>query len=193
MRRFNPRREGFGAPEARARHNSKWLEIGKDLPTCPILSTSFKLVGLFRNVCTGPPAIDSLCISQKNRNQHNKPETPKMTYYDIDSILAEEELMPCTALFDFSHLGHLEEDAADTTSSTTTDYLKEGTKLKMPLWALEKWSTLGYVNVQIPRHFNQKTREKLEADPLAVDLRYEIQQRTNLNKQYLCRHLQHWR
>ena len=99
--------------------------------------------------------------------------------------------MPCTALFDFSHLGHLEEDAVNggntTTSSSsstaaaamTTDYLKEGTKLKMPLWALDKWSTLGYVTVQIPRHFNQKAREKLEADPLAVDLRYETPKRKN--------------
>jgi hypothetical protein len=85
------------------------------------------------------------------------------TYYDIDSILAEEELMPCTALFDFSHLGHLEEDAVDATRGSgssmtpTTDYLKEGTKLKMPLWALEKWSTLGmlrcrYHDISIKRH-----------------------------------------
>lgn len=32
------------------------------------------------------------------------------SYYDIDAILAEEELVPCTTLFDFSHLAHLDPD-----------------------------------------------------------------------------------
>jgi GINS complex subunit 3 len=89
-----------------------------------------------------------------------------MSYYDIDSILAEEELVPCTTLFDFSHLGHLDE-------YSTTSYLKEKSKLQMPLWALEKWTSLSYVKLQLPKHFNVKTRERLEADPLALNLRYE--------------------
>lgn len=98
-----------------------------------------------------------------------------MTYFDIESILAEEELVPCTTLFDFSHLGHLEDSSSSSgtarASSTETQYLKEGTKLKMPLWAMEKWASLRYVKVHLPRHLNQKARERWEADPLAVDLR----------------------
>lgn len=104
-----------------------------------------------------------------------------MTYFDIDSILAEEELVPCTTLFDFSHLGHLDDSSSSsssmaigpttTTTTTTTQYLKEGTKLKMPLWAMDKWSSLRYVKVHVPRHMNQTARERWEADPLAVDLR----------------------
>ncbi|KAI2499965.1 hypothetical protein MHU86_14488 [Fragilaria crotonensis] len=98
-----------------------------------------------------------------------------MTYFDIESILAEEELIPCTTLFDFSHLGHLEDSSSSSgtarASSTETQYLKEGTKLKMPLWAMEKWASLRYVKVHLPRHLNQKARERWEADPLAVDLR----------------------
>jgi GINS complex subunit 3 len=87
------------------------------------------------------------------------------SYYDIDSILADDELLPCTTLFDFSHLGHLDD-------ASPLQYLKEETKLKMPLWAMEKWASLGYIKVSLPRHLNQKAREKMEADPLAFDLRY---------------------
>lgn len=87
-------------------------------------------------------------------------------YFDIDSILAEEELVPCTCKFDFSHLGHLNVD-----DHQEEKYLKEGTKLKMPLWALHKWSSLQYVNLSVPRSWNKKTRETLIADPSAVDLR----------------------
>jgi hypothetical protein len=104
-----------------------------------------------------------------------------MTYFDVESILAEEELVPCTTLFDFSHLGHLDDSSSSTSSfgSTRTarsspietHYLKEGTKLKMPIWAMEKWASLRYVKVHLPRHLNQKARERWEADPLAVDLR----------------------
>jgi hypothetical protein len=87
-------------------------------------------------------------------------------YYDLDSILAEDELLPCTALFNFSHLGHLDPD------NSNGGYLQEESKIQMPLWAMKKWSQLGYVKVQVPRHFNNKARERLEADPSAVDLRY---------------------
>lgn len=101
-------------------------------------------------------------------------------YYDLDAILAEEELLPCTALFDFSHLGHLddEDNVHSINDSNKSDspvgYLKEDSKIKMPLWAMKKWSQLGYVNVRVPRHFNTKARERLEADSSAVDLRYVV-------------------
>jgi len=91
------------------------------------------------------------------------------SYYDIDTILAEEELIPSTTLFDFSHLAPLDPDARHRES-----HLPEGTQIKMPLWALEKWSALGYVRMSLPRHFSRKARERLEADPGDADLRYVI-------------------
>ena len=87
------------------------------------------------------------------------------SYYDIDSILAEEELLPCTSLFDFSHLAHLDSDLRG------QSFLPEGSRLKMPVWALEKWATLGYVRLSMPRHFGRASRERLEADPAEADLR----------------------
>lgn len=94
--------------------------------------------------------------------------TTSSSYYDIDSILAEEELVPCTTLFDFSHLSHLDLDArhGDT-------HLAEGSQIKMPLWAVEKWASLGYVRLSLPRHYSRKARERLEADPGDADLRYD--------------------
>mmetsp|Transcript_989 Transcript_989/g.1627 ORF Transcript_989/g.1627 Transcript_989/m.1627 type:complete len:199 (-) Transcript_989:1255-1851(-) len=116
------------------------------------------------------------------------------SYYNIDTILAEEELVPCTNLFDFSHLAYLDPDYVHTGRVSNdkggenqdgnsrkrkvpgnglkrTSFLPEGSRIKMPLWAVDKWAMLGFVRVSMPRHFNRRMREKLEADPATVDLR----------------------
>lgn len=92
------------------------------------------------------------------------------SYYDIDAILAEEELIPCTTLFEFSHLAHLDPDAR----LGNKHYLPESSRIKMPLWAVEKWAMLGFVRLTLPRHFGRKARERLEADPGDADLRYVV-------------------
>jgi GINS complex subunit 3 len=89
------------------------------------------------------------------------------SYYDIEAILAEEELVPCTTLFEFSHLAHLDPDAR-----TQQAYLNESSRIKIPLWAVEKWAMLGFVRLSLPRHYGRKARERLEADPGDADLRY---------------------
>ena len=53
-------------------------------------------------------------------------------------------------------------------------FLPEGSRIKMPLWAIEKWCMLGYVRVGIPRHYGRKIRERLIADPVAINLRYVV-------------------
>lgn len=104
------------------------------------------------------------------------------SYYDIDSILAEEELVPCTTLFDFSHMAHLDPDAHHHVPSYSSSekrkkgnkrqhHLPEGSRIKMPLWAIDKWATLGFVRVGLPRHFGRRARERLEADPGSANLR----------------------
>ena len=87
------------------------------------------------------------------------------SYYDIDAILAEEELIPCINNFDFHHLPHLNPD-------NKKQYLPDESAIKMPLWAVKKWSSLGMVKISIPRIFGRKARERLEADPGDADLRY---------------------
>jgi GINS complex subunit 3 len=92
--------------------------------------------------------------------------SPNSSYYDIDAILAEEELIPCTTLFDFSHLAHLDRDTRG-----NKHFLPEGSQIKMPLWTVEKWAMLGFVRLSLPRHYSRKARERLEADPGDADLR----------------------
>jgi hypothetical protein len=108
-------------------------------------------------------------------------------YYDIDAILAEEELVPCTTHFDFSYLSHLDPDLVehdnnnDHVSTNNKNnkkqkqqqqhHLPENSKIKMPLWGVQKWATLGYVRIALPRHYARKARERLAADPTQVNLR----------------------
>lgn len=88
------------------------------------------------------------------------------SYYDIDAILAEEELVPCSTLFDFTYLSHLDPDLSE-----KEHFLPESSRIKMPLWSVEKWAMLGFVRLSLPRHYGRKARERLEADPSEADLR----------------------
>jgi hypothetical protein len=89
-------------------------------------------------------------------------------YYDIDDILAEEELVPCKTFFDFSYLSHLDPDTA---VNSKQHYLPENSKIKMPVWAVRKWADLGFCRVTLPKHYGLRARELLQADPTAVTLR----------------------
>jgi len=108
------------------------------------------------------------------------------SYYDIDAILAEEELVPCSTLFPFNSMAHLDpnhvnelssfhegvEDSARKRSvSSRTTTLPENSRIRMPLWSIEKWATLGFVRLSLPRHFGQKARDRIAADPASADLR----------------------
>jgi hypothetical protein len=102
-------------------------------------------------------------------------------YYDIDDILAQEELIPCTTLFDFSHLAQLDPDARH-----EKHYLPEGSRIKLPLWAMEKWAMLGFVRLSLPRHYGRKARERLEADPADADLRYVLERGMERVTSFYC-------
>ena len=109
------------------------------------------------------------------------------SYYDIDEILAEEELIPVTNLIDFQYLAYLDPNCSqrpiDKKSYTGTGdkarykhtseqcYLPEGTKFKMPLWSIVKWAELQFVQLSLPSHYSHKARKRLEAEPAEVDLR----------------------
>jgi len=88
------------------------------------------------------------------------------SYYVIDAILAEEELVPCTTQFGFQHLAHLDPDVHD-----NKDVLPAGSRIKLPIWALHKWANLDFVSLSLPRHFQRKARDRLEAAPSEVNLR----------------------
>lgn len=104
-----------------------------------------------------------------------------MSYYDVDAILAEEELIPVSSLFDFEYLAHLDPDynhtnnlSHDKSSPSATKknshILAAGTRLKMPLWSIKKWAGTGFVKMVLPRHFGRRMQERLRVDAISVDL-----------------------
>lgn len=99
-------------------------------------------------------------------------------YYDIDDILAEEELVPCTTLMDFTHLAHLDPDydrhdyQQQSDRSSKKHFLPENSRIKVAVWAVEKWATLGFVRLSLPRLYHRRALERLQAEPAEVDLRY---------------------
>jgi hypothetical protein len=118
-------------------------------------------------------------------------------YYDIDAILAEEELVPINNLLDFTHLAHLDPDYVHPNQNSSScgakvspssdnerqfrnqmqkekksqHCLLENTRFKMPLWSIQKWAELNFVRLSLPKHYNRRGRERLDADPVSVDLR----------------------
>jgi hypothetical protein len=51
-------------------------------------------------------------------------------------------------------------------------FLPENSRIKIPLWAVEKWAMLGFVRLQLPRHYGRRARERYDADPGDANLRY---------------------
>mmetsp|Transcript_9888 Transcript_9888/g.14885 ORF Transcript_9888/g.14885 Transcript_9888/m.14885 type:complete len:309 (-) Transcript_9888:187-1113(-) len=123
------------------------------------------------------------------------------SYWDIDDILAEEELTPVTNMLDFRHLAHLDPDyvhgvggpsvvenddkgfqqsqSQSQPSKGKERYIRTAInttlakekKFKMPLWSIKDWATTGFVTVHFPRHYRRNARERLGADPESADLR----------------------
>jgi len=109
------------------------------------------------------------------------------SYYDIDAILAEEDLIPCTTCFDFAFLAWLDPNSTHLTADSrkrnrdgepllNSSILPEGNKVHMPLWAIEKWSTLSFVRVSVPKHYTRKVRERFMADPVHAPIRMSNEQ-----------------
>ncbi|KAL7506832.1 hypothetical protein ACHAWX_000674 [Stephanocyclus meneghinianus] len=107
------------------------------------------------------------------------------SYYDIDTILAEEELIQIRPSFPFSHLSHLDPEHrcrkrrrvdkenvgnGNSVVGSTSHVLEEGAKIKMPMWAVDRWVVLGFVTVSLPGVYGRKMKERLQADPVSVDL-----------------------
>ena len=119
------------------------------------------------------------------------------SYYDIDAILAEEELIPLTNLFDFPYLAHLDPEYVvrehqDSqlyfqNSSVKSNFrgqrskhfndahsrLRANTSFYMPLWSVTNWTKAQErcINVKLPKHYRRKTRDRLNSDAVSVDLR----------------------
>jgi hypothetical protein len=107
------------------------------------------------------------------------------SYFDLDEFLAEEEAVHCQTKFDFSHLSSLDPDAMlNVTNSNDQNRLQhrvlpEGSKITMPLWAVQKWADLGFCRIALPAQYRRKARELIQADPASVSL--QEQKSNNIN------------
>ncbi|CAH2056785.1 unnamed protein product [Thlaspi arvense] len=84
-------------------------------------------------------------------------------YYNIDDILAEEELVP--AVFQVAANVRLFD------SSDDSNKVEPGSKVELPFWLACELHLRQAVSINLPTCFNQKTREELAADAAHVNLK----------------------
>ncbi|XP_061996436.1 DNA replication complex GINS protein psf3-like [Rosa rugosa] len=84
-------------------------------------------------------------------------------YYDIDDILAEEELV--SVVFQKGANGVGIDPSAEAYS------VEPGSRVKLPFWLAYELHARQVVTMKLPACFNQQTRLELGADGKAVDLR----------------------
>ncbi|KAL5568562.1 hypothetical protein UlMin_025137 [Ulmus minor] len=88
-------------------------------------------------------------------------------YYDIDDILAEEELVSVVFQKAVNGVG--------IDPSAETDCVEPGSKVELPFWLGHELHLRQVAMIKIPPCFNQKTRLELGADAACVDLRSRCQ------------------
>ncbi|KAK6788729.1 hypothetical protein RDI58_012527 [Solanum bulbocastanum] len=88
------------------------------------------------------------------------------SYYDIDDILAEEEMVSAVFLQTANEVGIF--DCADDTNK-----VEAGTHVEMPFWLAQELYVRQAVSIKVPPYFDTKakTRNEIGADAAHVDLR----------------------
>ena len=87
-----------------------------------------------------------------------------MRELEIDTMLSEEERLPCTFLYDAKNLGHLDNTGIDKD-------LPAETRVDLPLWLSRTFSECNMVTIEFPKHYGIKMREEMRAGLEAIDLR----------------------
>ncbi|KAI4306824.1 hypothetical protein L6164_030069 [Bauhinia variegata] len=85
------------------------------------------------------------------------------SYYDINDIIIEEEIVSATFQKAASGVG--------IDPSSETDYVEAGSKVEIPFWLAHELQLRQAVSINVPPCFNQKTRLEIQADSACVDLR----------------------
>ncbi|WOH07664.1 hypothetical protein DCAR_0727097 [Daucus carota subsp. sativus] len=85
-------------------------------------------------------------------------------YFDIDDILAEDELVPATFREATNGVGLFD-------STDDTNKVEPGSKVELPFWLAQELHLRQAVTVNVPPCFNKRTREEIDADAAHVDLR----------------------
>ena len=88
----------------------------------------------------------------------------KLKSLDIDTLLGEEERLPCTFLVDGADMGSL-----DPTLNTVD--LPAKSRVSLPLWLANTLAEKQIVQMELPKHFGIRMREDIRAGPEAIRLR----------------------
>ena len=132
------------------------------------------------------PALDSLLITSCNPlapnhvNAHDKTYTfqnVQSDYWNIDDILAEEEMVPCTFKSDVKKLAHLDMMAHNaainkqTITAQDQGTLKAKTKVDLPLALAVALARIDLVTISPPVYLSDKFMSLFKVDPQVVNLR----------------------
>ncbi|KAG1096701.1 hypothetical protein G6F42_018318 [Rhizopus arrhizus] len=102
-------------------------------------------------------------------------------YYSIDSILAEQQKIPCITLHDYSKEANLNGDNSEVRMSTLPavpcikfriHQLKRGSRVELPYWIakpLAQFTSL--ISIELPKTYSTKVRNVLDASPTSVDFK----------------------
>ncbi|CAB61465.1 DNA replication complex GINS protein psf3 [Schizosaccharomyces pombe] len=82
-----------------------------------------------------------------------------MDYYDIDSILSENQKVPCTSTVSIPGLGH------------EGRMVPTGSKVELPFWLAEVLAINSFVSIHMPAPFSSVVRNALKANPNSVSIR----------------------
>lgn len=113
-----------------------------------------------------------------------------MSYYDVDAILTDAQKVPCTFELEIPGLGYIDDNAGgdvrllshtttcliDSSSNLSTNQIKKGTRVLLPLWlgellAVQRLGTSTVVNLDLPASIAPRVLNALKADARTVDLR----------------------
>ena len=137
------------------------------------------------------PIVMTMYWSEYNQEYGRKNHNPKTifsstltrmtsgSYYDINSILMEEEIIPVSWSLDQKELGYLAKKGGDPLVSTSRFFslqrfypfkLKRNTPVKLPLWAVQQLSDTPDFQCLMPDKYSTSLREHNLADPTNVSL-----------------------
>lgn len=88
------------------------------------------------------------------------------SYYDVDDILAEEELVPSVFKHAANGVGLFD-------SSDSTNKVEAASRIELPFWLVRELYLKHLISIWVPPSFDKesKTREEIGADAAHVDLR----------------------
>jgi GINS complex subunit 3 len=85
-------------------------------------------------------------------------------YYNIDSIMADEVMVPCTLSYGCTGVGTVIDPSSDANDLAPTS------KVELPLWMVPVMARRGLAQVSLPIFYGDSMRRKLRAGPGCEDL-----------------------